>query len=75
MDRETCMKKDSTTIEITRTKDQNFAGKSETKEDQEIHAKMKLLEHSECSFKNKIVALQNVNHNKIILRKRTETCK
>ena len=58
MDRERCMKKDSTTIEITRTKDQNFAGKSETKEDQEIHAKMKLFEHSECPFKDKIVTLQ-----------------
>ena len=57
IDREICMKsKDSTTIEITRTKDQNLAGKAETEEDQEIHTKMKSSEHSDC--KDETVDLQ-----------------
>ena len=59
MGREICMKsKDNTTKEITRTKDQNLVGKSETEADQEIHTKMKSSEHSDCPFKDEIVDLQ-----------------
>ena len=58
-DREIRMKsKHSTTKEITRTKDQNLAGKSETGADQEIHTEMKSSEHSDCPFKDEIVDLQ-----------------
>ena len=55
MGREICMKsKDSTNKEITRTKDQNLVGKSET----EIHTKMKSSENSDCPFTDEIVDLQ-----------------
>ena len=73
MGREICMKsKDSTTKEITHTKDQNLVGKSETDADQEIHTKMKSSEHSDFPFKDEIVDLQKCQSQLNSRRKRTQ---